>query len=76
MEEKLDQILQNQAELSERMDKLETAISEMREENGQWFARITTEISSYQDQQDRILDRVERLEDAVKSAGYGQYLHD
>ena len=74
MEEKLDQILQNQAALNNRIHNLETAINDMREENGSWFAEITTGISSYRDQQDRTADRVDRLEDAMKSAGYGKYM--
>lgn len=74
MEEKLDQILQNQAALNNRIHNLETAINDMREENGRWFAEITTGISSYRDQQDRTADRVDRLEDAMKSAGYGKYM--
>ena len=102
MEEKMDQILKNQADLLSRIGSLETAItgmraesaemraetsdmrealtkmheetSDMREENGKWFAEITTGISSYRDDQDRTVERVERLEDAIKSAGYGNYL--
>ncbi len=85
MEEKLDQILQNQAAMSNRIDNIETAMSnridnietainDMREENGRWFAEITTGISSYRDQQDRTADRVDRLEDAMRNAGYGKYM--
>ena len=75
MGEKLDLILQNQTTLTEQMSKLEKSINDMREENGEWFAKITTDISSYRDQQDRTADRLDRVEDAFKSAGFGQHLH-